>query len=784
MSDRAIRRLFAAAVLGMVAYCATHLDFSTDVTSFLPSESDAELAALASRLADSELTRTMILTLGAEDPATAVAAAEDLARRLEGHPEVAWVRAGTDPDSFEHFYRIYFPHRHDLLSPDPEREIPALTTDAALRARAREVRRGLALPMGSLTGPVARADPLGGFERVLRRLAAQRPALALRDGRFLTEDGRWAVLFLATHASPFASGPQARLLADLEAAFAEIAGRRGGGLVLESSGANRFAVAAETGIRQDVILIAATTFLGVAALFLILLRSLHFLLLALLPPVAGMLTAATVTRAVLGSLDGLTLAFGATLIGVAIDYSIHVIDHHRLEPGSAARAVVARLRPSLVLGATTTMASFAGLGLTSFPGFREIGFFTIVGVAASLGVTLVVLPGFLAGATEEVASLPRRVARGLGDGVRALGARRSLLLVIPAGCVAVALAGLPGLRFDDDLSHLMAMDAALRAEEARVRTRVEREESGRVVFALGRDAEAALVRNERVAARLTRAREAGDVDDFRSVHALLWSRDLQERNRRALAAVPDLAGRAEAAFVAEGFRPGTLDPFGEALAAAPGPPLDAATLRASPLAGLLAPLLLDLGDRVAAVTYLQGVRSMDALSGALADLEQVHVFDQRTFVNEIYQEFRATTLRQTAVGSVLVVLVLALRYRRWRPTLAAFLPSVLVAGSLLGLFALLDVGVNLLHVTSLILVMGMGVDYGVFMVDSADDPRHLEATLLSLLLSCLTTVFVFGTLALSQHAALRAMGTTMGVGVLLSFVLAPTTLLLVRGPAR
>jgi len=87
---------------------------------------------------------------------------------------------------------------------------------------------------------------------------------------------------------------------------------------------------------------------------------------------------------------------------------------------------------------------------------------------------------------------------------------------------------------------------------------------------------------------------------------------------------------------------------------------------------------------------------------------------------------------------------------------------------------------NLLHVTSLVMVMGMGVDYGIFVVDGGVRRRGLEATMLSLLLSCLTTVFVFGTLAISEHPALRAIGTTTGVGILLSFLLAPVTLVLLR----
>jgi predicted exporter len=74
------------------------------------------------------------------------------------------------------------------------------------------------------------------------------------------------------------------------------------------------------------------------------------------------------------------------------------------------------------------------------------------------------------------------------------------------------------------------------------------------------------------------------------------------------------------------------------------------------------------------------------------------------------------------------------------------------------------------------MVMGMGVDYGIFLVDSARDRQMLGATMLSLLMSCLTTFFVFGTLALSSQPALRAIGTTTGIGIVLCYLLSPITL--------
>jgi predicted exporter len=69
------------------------------------------------------------------------------------------------------------------------------------------------------------------------------------------------------------------------------------------------------------------------------------------------------------------------------------------------------------------------------------------------------------------------------------------------------------------------------------------------------------------------------------------------------------------------------------------------------------------------------------------------------------------------------------------------------------------------------------------MVDSRSSHETLGTTLVSLLLSCVTTIFVFGVMGFSAHPALHAIGRTAGVGIALSFLLAPVALALV-GPER
>jgi predicted exporter len=166
----------------------------------------------------------------------------------------------------------------------------------------------------------------------------------------------------------------------------------------------------------------------------------------------------------------------------------------------------------------------------------------------------------------------------------------------------------------------------------------------------------------------------------------------------------------------------------------------------------------------------------------VAGIEGVRLLDQKRTFEEIYTAYRARTMAVVASGIFTVLAILWLRYRDLRSTFAAFLPSLLVALILVFLAAATRLELNLLHVVGLVLVMGMGVDYGIFVVDSRRRPADLDATMLSLALSCATTIFIFGLLARSSHPVLNAVGLTTGAGVLLSFLLAPAALVM-AGPA-
>jgi predicted exporter len=302
----------------------------------------------------------------------------------------------------------------------------------------------------------------------------------------------------------------------------------------------------------------------VVLLYLLVVRSPRGLLLSFVPPLAGLVVATAGALVVAGRLHALTVAFGATLIGVAIDSPTHLVVHHALSPDPEGPEGTARaLWPALVLCALTTVVGLAGLAWTSMPGLREVALFTSVGIVTALLTTRFVVAPLLGSGPP-----PPALARAAAWSTRLLErarARRGLLAAPALAALVVCAVGLPRARWTDDPAALQRPPGDLLEEDARVRARVARVDGGRLVVARGADVEAALQAGERAVARLEPLVARGALEGLRSVRSLLPSRALQARNLAELRRAPDLAARLDRAFAAEGFRRGAFAPFAEAL---------------------------------------------------------------------------------------------------------------------------------------------------------------------------------------------------------------------------
>lgn len=779
----AIAVLAATAVLGWLTFDG--LVVRNQIADFVPSTEERELAEIAREVTDSELSRTIVLNVGPGEASEVAAAAGELDAALAGTPGIAWVRSGPAEGIEQAMYELYFARRYAFFAETADAARADLT-DEALAAHASELRASLAGPMSILVRRIAPSDPLLSFPRLLTRAQdANAGGPEVVDGRFVTSEtadaaGRWGVVLLSTEGSVFSADAQEPVLRAIDDAWARVHETHPA-LRLEQAGVQRFAVRTERALRADTQRISTLSTLGIIVLFVLLFRGPRYLLLGAIPLAVGTVLATGVCRLVFGSVHGITLAFGSSMLGVGIDFVAHYANHHVLSPEGTAEQTMKKLWPGLALGATTTIAGLLGLAWTSFPGMRELALFAGLGVTGSLLATRWLVPPFV----PENAK-PTRLHRWLADVCeeiwRRTKDRRGLALGIALVAIVVSVVGLSRARFLDDLRALNPADPALLAQDRDVRSRVAQGEAGRFVIAYGDDDEEALVANDLAYASLVEAQQAGELARFRSAHPLLVS---GARQHEVDAAVRGRAGLGPATLDAlehAGFVRAMFAPFEASLASAPPDPLSYAMLEATPAADVVRPYRIHAGGRVAYLSFVEGVHDPEALGARLAQLPNVRYFDQAHFLESAYRLFREHTIQLVIAGLFVVFGLCYARYRKLSLALAAIGPAVLASATSLAIVTLSGEPLSLMHLIACMLVLSMAEDYAVFLLEVRDEEDAPGLTLVGLATACATTVLSFGLLALSEHPALRALGLVSSIGVLLSMLMAPLALLAIRAP--
>jgi predicted RND superfamily exporter protein len=188
-------------------------------------------------------------------------------------------------------------------------------------------------------------------------------------------------------------------------------------------------------------------------------------------------------------------------------------------------------------------------------------------------------------------------------------------------------------------------------------------------------------------------------------------------------------------------------------------------LRSWGLGGIVDGLLLDDGQKVQVLTLVPDDPAVFAeLEPALAAMDGVTLVSQSRFGRELSREIGADFSRFVSIAGLIVLLLLVLLFRRLSAVLLALLPVLTGLLAMFGVMAWLGLEMNLFNVIASILIIGLGVDYGIFMVCHAQREEDLASSR-AILVSGLTTLVGFGALVLARHPALHSIGLTVLLGI-------------------
>ncbi len=505
----------------------------------------------------------------------------------------------------------------------------------------------------------------------------------------------------------------------------------------------------------------------------------------------AMILAATIGLGglLLGSISVVSLGFAAVLLGLAVDYAVVHYQEARSHPRLSVPEIRHAIAPSILWAAITTITAFLVLNLGGLPGLAQLGSLVAIGVAlAALVMVLLYLPPLFRERREPPAGYlrppwwtflvpPRKAPAAPFAGAGAAPFRSALavtaLLIILAG--AVLFVQHP--RLDRSAN-------ALRPQAAGAETALEE-----VTAALGLPKDPLWVvvsgTNERaVGERLTRAEswlqqaQSNHVIRGFLLPAALWPNPERQTANRATARALGARGPwLRAAAARAGFATNALFLTDE---------LVRTWARAGESAGVVWPtndlsrwILKQFVARSTNAWFAMGLVnpptnqvarvSLTELSGRLA-AEGVWLSGWELLGTAT---LRRVQERMWLVLLPMILLVLAslwLAFRRATEVLLGLAVLCLSGLCLLATMALAGWSWNLLNLMALPLMLGTGVDYGLFMQLAlrrhGGDVRLVRRSIGRALLLCGGTAIAgFGSLAWSGNAGMASLGKVCAVGI-------------------
>ena len=734
--------------------------FTADLSAFLPRSPSTAQQVLVDQLRDGVVSRLVLVALEGA-PADALALlSRDTASWLRGDPLIAAINNGESTGIERD--RAYLWNNRYLLS---SAVTPARFTVQGLRDALQNDLRLLQSPGGLFLKRALPSDPTAEILHLTDQLTGEGTGPVSRDGVWFSADGTRALLLVQTAAPGFDLDAQQRTLDRIRAAFddARAAGNASSARLL-MTGPGVFSVQTRDTIEADVKRSSVLATLMVAGLLFMVYRSPRVLALSLLPAASGTLAGIAAVSLGFGTVHGITLGFGVTLLGETVDYAIYLFT--QTLPGTPPDRTLPRIWRTLLLGVMTSVVGFGTMLFSSFSGLAQLGLFSITGLLVALCVTRWVLPTLLPAdfATER----PARMAPVLTALISAAPALRTPLL-------AVMLLSLGWLFYQGDavwsadLSSLSPVAQSDQQLDERLRRDLGAPDVGHLLVVNAEDRDGALAAAEKLTGPLEELVRQNALDGYDTPALYLPSQATQRARQAALPDPGILRGDLAQALEGLPFRPDAFEPFLNSVAKARSAPLlDPSSIGGTSLKLKLDSLLVRSGETWTAMLPLRGVTNPQAISERLS--QDAVLLDLKGESNLLYRTYRQEALILALLGSVAITVLLAVGLRSVRSVTVVVIPLTAAVVITMALLSALGQQLSIFHLVGLLLVVGVGSNYSLLFERPEPSEVLRERTVASVTIANLCTVIGFGILSFSSIPVLHGIGMTVAIGAFLSLV--------------
>ena len=794
----------------MVAlWLVSDLAVINDITHYLPEESGV-VQAYRKAITHFGTADQLLIVLegkGEEDVEVREALADAIAQQLLASEHVRGVTYRIT-DQLVQFSRDTF-LRYGLLYLEPhEREdLVRLLSDDSIEKQVAADRELLLSPATGMARDLVRWDPLNLRSLFLGRIERGKGQLKVehRDGYFFSSD----LTLLMMVVRPTSSAQDILFTRALMGEVREIEQRARQEIreegwdeeaVVRVGYTGGYAIALEYNrmIHRDLRVSMVVAFVGVMILFGITFRRFGSLFYVGIPLLMSLVWTLALARLVYGSLNLFTSVGTAVLLGLGIDFAIHIMNRFLAEMEEhkdvqqAIHVTLLETGDGAVVACATTVLAFYSCMLTTFPGLQQLGLIAGTGLLLALVANFLVLPAFLVIYTRMTRSRTREMT-GLGLEPLAGLVRRhpTFILLVASAVTVVCVTASFQVTIDTDLTRFRPEKSEAFALQRLVMEKIGSNLSSTMILAHAPTEEGALNLTTKVVEELKRLEARQLVSSSLSVNTVLPSRAMEQANlewaarmrREGRALDPErVVAKLRYELNRQGFEPEAFEPAYEMLDEFLGirEALSAEVLKNTALGRYAERFISRAEDETYVATYVytphgeglskkEQVRILDRRMRQLGD--NVHVISHALLGPEVARLIKRDAMLATSAALLMVLGALYLHFRSFRLMFLTALPLLLGVSWALGGMVLAGYRFSLLTVSILPVILGIGIDDGIYVVNryrslgDRDVVHAFHDTGRAVVVTSLTTMVGFGSLILADYPGLVGAGLLAFIGI-------------------
>ncbi len=687
------------------------------------------------------------------------------------------------PDVQEDVYNYIYAKFPELIDSDYYKHIRARTIPDSIRTSIALAHNQLMTPGGSFLKQFILNDPLGITGKYLRTLNTNNNAngIIIEDGVMFSKDRKQIIVMAAT---AYDSGNSAQNVALFNRT--EDFKLRWNKKFPQNKFAyfGTFEIAARNAIQvkkdtTNTMVIALAAILSMLFLYY---RKFTVPFFMILPGVFGGVFALGIIGFVRPEVSGISLATGAVIFGILLDYAFHFFTHLR-HTGSVSIAVKEVSAP-LLTGSFTTVMAFSALHFANSVVLQDFGLFASLSLLGAAVFTLTALPVILQSISFDYKKLP--ADSKLFRFPKISNKFRRVVLILTVALTFVFLYFAKFTSFDSNLDNLSIRNDDLKKREEMLTGLNPKTEKRIYIFATDRQKSRAEQSNYQIYQKLTALREAGKLNGFLSPGSFLVPEPLKKQREIAWKKFWNPA-KTDSTFsvlnktaALNGFNNEAFDRFKKWV----DYKNDAVMDRDDLFKEIGLSNLIDSSPAKTTIisTVVATQKQLPHLKSEIRKIPGAEIFDRGELAGELLAQVKDDFNYILIVSASIVFLTLLLVYGRIELTILSFLPMVISWIWILGIAAILGIKFNFVNVVITTFIFGLGDDFSIFVTDGLlskyrDGKDTLRSYQSAIVLSALTTIVGTGVLIFAEHPAIHSVAliSVLGIACILfiSFVVQP-----------